>query len=79
MTTAKYTPTYGQASRIFVRFGGAIRLAKLIGRTPSALFRWNHPRELGGLDGLVPTKAVANIKAAAELMDVELTNADWAP
>lgn len=79
MTTAKYTPTYGQATRIFARFGGARRLAKLIGRDPSALFRWNHPRGQGGLDGLVPTKAVPDIQAAADLMGVELTAVDWAP
>lgn len=79
MTTANYIPTHGQAARIFARFGGARRLAKLIGRDPSALYRWTHPRERGGLDGLVPTKAVAEIQAAADLMGIELTSADWTP
>jgi len=79
MPPLRYIAKFPIAQRIFDKFGGARRLARLIGRNPSALYKWNHPRSQGGLDGLVPTKAVPDIKSAADLMGIDLTASDWAP
>ncbi len=79
MANQKYTPTHQQATRIFAKFGGARRLAKAIGRDPSAVYKWNYPREIGGTDGLVPTSAIPDINAAADLLGITLTPEDWTP
>jgi len=70
---------YQQAKRIIRKFGGARRLAKLLGYEPSRVYKWTYPRDKGGTDGLVPAAVVPKIQALADLEKVSLSDSDWAP
>jgi hypothetical protein len=70
---------YQQSSRIIDKFGGARRLAKLLGFEPSRVYKWTYPKEKGGTDGLVPAACIRAIQSLAELEGVVLTESDWAP
>lgn len=73
------TPQMSQAARIIAKFGGARRLAALTKKNPSAVYKWDYPVDRGGTGGMVPSSAVKDVKEAAELAGIELTEADWAP
>lgn len=74
-----------QADRIINRFQGARILAAAIRQAtgdkcdPSRVFRWRIPKEKGGTDGLIPTSAVLQVKAAARLMGILIPDDDWVP
>lgn len=70
---------YSQAHRVINRFGGARRLARLLGFEPSRVYKWTYPREKGGTDGLIPAAVVPKVQALAELEKVTLSESDWAP
>lgn len=70
---------YQQASRIIRKFGGARRLARLLGYEASRVYKWTYSREKGGTNGLVPAAVVPKIQALADLEKVHLTDSDWAP
>jgi len=68
-----------QAERILERFGGARRLAPLIGRDPATVYKWTYPRSAGGTDGLIPTKSYDKVLKAARAEGIYLTPADLDP
>lgn len=77
-------PPLTQAGRILWRFGGAVRLSKIlkaIGRPKNyeACYRWDYPKERGGSGGRIPGCAVDDILAAAKADGIILTDADWSP
>ncbi len=53
-----------QASKIIEKFGGARRLASLIGYRPSGVYRWMYPKGKGGTGGYIPTSAIDKVKKA---------------
>jgi hypothetical protein len=67
-----------QAQRIIAKFGGPRRLAIAIGCQPPAVYRWTYPRDRGGTDGYLPNAVKDRVKAAADLLGVEITAEDWA-
>lgn len=68
-----------QAARIIKKFGGARRLAPLIGKDPSAVYKWDYPLAKGGTGGIIPTRMQAKVRDAADLLGIELTSEDWKP
>lgn len=68
-----------QAQRIFDKCGGVPRLAAAMGKDPSALYRWNHTKEKGGCDGLIPSSSMQDVLDAAEIIGVKLTAKDLDP
>ena len=70
---------YNQAMKIINRFGNARQLAKLIDTDPCNVYRWSYPREKGGTDGLIPTRAMGKVMAAARINGVLLTIEDLTP
>lgn len=68
-----------QAQRVFEKCGGVPRLAAAMGKDPSALYRWNHSKDKGGCDGLIPSSSMQEVLDAAELLNVKLTPKDLDP
>ena len=68
-----------QAETVLAKFGGACRLAKLLGCSDSTVFRWTYPRANGGTDGIVPGKALRKVLAIAAARGVVITAQDLYP
>lgn len=73
-----------QAQRIIDKFGNPYRLSAAlkragITRNATAIYKWTYPRSKGGTDGLIPTKALNEILAAARLEGIMLTQDDLDP
>ena len=68
-----------QAEVVIEKFGGACKLAKLLGVADSTVFRWNYPRSQGGTDGIIPGKSLRKVLAAAKLAGVVITSQDLYP
>lgn len=68
-----------QAQRVFEKCGGVPRLAGAMGKDPSALYRWNHPKEKGGCDGLIPSSSMQEVLDAATLLGVKFSAKDLDP
>lgn len=65
------------AEKIIAKFNGVPSLARAIGKTPAAVYRWTYPRERGGTGGYIPTAQIAKIKDVADLLGIQLTAEDW--
>jgi hypothetical protein len=70
---------YSQSTRIIGKFGGARRLAKLLGFEASRVYKWTYPRERGGTGGLIPAAVIPRVQVLAEFENIELSESDWAP
>lgn len=75
-----------QAERIIAKFGGARRLAKLMGqidenegRKPASVYRWTYPRERGGTGGIIPAAALKTIMKLARIEGIVLSETDLYP
>lgn len=68
-----------QAQRVFDKCGGVPRLAIAMSKDPSALYRWNHTKEKGGTEGLIPTSSMQEVLDAAAILGVTLTPEDLDP
>ena len=68
-----------QAERVIARFGGPLELARAIGYTAAAVYKWNYPRSKGGCHGLIPTRAMERIQSMARMFGVLLTDEDLKP
>ena len=68
-----------QAERITARFGGPLGLAKAIGYTDAAVYKWNYTKDKGGCNGLIPTRAMDRILSVARMFGVLLTIDDLKP
>lgn len=71
-------PTYNQAAKIVVKFGGEARLAKAMGISRVTCYRWSYARPYG-TDGLIPSSAIDRVQRAARIEGVLLTDDDWRP
>lgn len=70
-------PTYKQALNIIRKFGGETRLARMLGISRIAVYKWNY-RQPYGLNGLVPKKRIEQLRHLARMDGILLTDADWA-
>jgi hypothetical protein len=73
-----------QAERVLFKFGGARSLAailKSIGRpiSPSAIYKWTYPANRDGTGGLIPTRALSDVMAAARAEGIYLSSEDLDP
>lgn len=68
-----------QAERVIAKFGSAYRLAKLLNRNPSSVYRWTHPKARGGTGGIIPAAAMRELLKIARVEGVLLTPADLDP
>ena len=59
-----------QAGKIITKAGGARNLSRLIEFAtgikvdPSAIYRWNYPKDKGGTGGFIPSSAIPKVTAA---------------
>ena len=70
--------------RIANKFGGwqeFLKALALVGypRSLASCYRWTFPHSQGGMNGLIPTRAVPFVQAAAKQAGVTLTGEDWIP
>lgn len=70
----KRTEYTTQAERIIDKFGGVMKLVRLLNQidpentiTPSSVYRWNYPTNKYGTGGIIPIKHIPNILKAARL------------
>jgi hypothetical protein len=68
-----------QATRVAEKFGGVRPLAKALGVAPSTVYRWDYHPNRGGSGGIIPTRALPRIAAAAREKRVRLSAADFDP
>lgn len=54
-------------------FGGVRALARLLGKSPSSVSRWNKPRRKGGSAGSIPISALQQILRLAREKDLKLS------
>lgn len=73
-----------QAARIINKFGGAVRLARIlaeIGKPKSVetIYRWTYPRSRSGTDGYIPATVWPDLIQAARAEGLLLTSEDFDP
>lgn len=68
-----------QAQSIYKKFGGARNLARLLGKNPSTVYRWDYPKTKGGTDGLIPSSALREVIKLAFLHGILITAEDLYP
>lgn len=75
------TQSRTQADVVVRKFGGANRLAKLLGVEPSTVYRWTYAKADGGTDGVIPGRRLRQVLALAPLQHppVVITAADLYP
>ena len=71
-------PNYNQAAKITARFGGAHKLAGLLGCPASTVYRWGYAAPYG-CDGLIPAHMIEAVQRAARIEGVVLMPKDWTP
>lgn len=82
-----YKTSSNQARNVIARFGGPYELAKALAslenpdytRDPSQIYRWMYPKARGGTDGMIPTSAIAAVKAAARYVGLLLSSEELQP
>lgn len=70
-------PAYDQAIKVINRFGGVSRLARALQMDRASIYKWLFPKPYS--DGLIPTRVVPDVVAAARTLGIRLTDEDWAP
>jgi hypothetical protein len=70
---------FKQASKVIAKFGGVQRLAALLKRDPSGIYRWEQTRLEGGTDGIIPASAMPSVLEAADALGIEITAEDLDP
>lgn len=75
-----------QAQRVIDKFGGIPALIRLLNEVESSkvwnrssVWRWLEPKEKGGTNGVIPTKAMPILLKAARLHGILLTPEDFYP
>ena len=61
------------AKSVIKKFGGARKLAKLLGAAPSTIYRWTYPYSRNGTKGMIPAERQGDILRAAQMLGIELT------
>lgn len=71
-------PDTSQAVRIVTKLGGPYRLAKVMGRHWTGVYKWlwMPPK---GTGGRIPDVAIPKVMEAARLLGITLTAEDWGP
>lgn len=67
-----------QAGRI-IAICGVQRIADWTGVSTVSVYRWNHPKERGGADGLIPTRHHKQILQGAAAAGIRLHQQDFFP
>lgn len=69
------------AARVIAKFGegtkGHYRVAELLGRHVSRVFRWTYPKERGGTGGLIPPREQDRLLEIARREGVALARSDF--
>lgn len=65
---------YTQAEEVIKRFGNPYRVAEIIQRRPSVIYRWTYPKSRGGTNGIIPAPALQELIKAARREGVLLTD-----
>lgn len=73
-----------QADRVVLRFGGVKALTEALAaigkpRSIVTIYRWNHPKEKGGMGGVIPSCALPDILEAARHEGILLTSDELDP
>lgn len=68
-----------QAERIISKFGGPRRLAELMHRNPSTIYRWLYPIENGGTGGLIPAQSLRLVLRVAREQGIFISAQDLYP
>lgn len=73
-----------QAETVIRKFGGARELARILAAmgkpiNPSSIYRWMHPKEVGGSGGEIPVRHIKLIMKAARMAGILLTTNDLYP
>jgi transposase len=67
------------AERVINKCGGVQKVAKMLGMTPQAIYKWTYPFEAGGSNGLIPTKRIIELMVAAKHHGINLEPEDFFP
>lgn len=68
------------ASNVIAKCGGARKVAQIIGRDPSWVYKWTYPEgRSSGRGGLVPDKDQQKLMAAARRGEIDLSPEDFFP
>ena len=61
------------ARSIIAKLGGEATVAKIVGTSYTAPYRWQHPKANGGTDGRVPQKHIPTLLTYAREHGIALT------
>jgi len=64
------------AAYVLMIFNGVRATARVAGRSPSSVCKWNKPKEQRGTNGLIPTKAQPILLDKARDLGLDLTAED---
>lgn len=64
------------AATVIRAFGGVRPLARVLGKAPSSICRWQRPRKRGGREGTVPASDQRRLLEVAAALGVKLTADD---
>lgn len=67
------------ARTIIELLGGEAKVARIVGVSVTAPYRWQQPKAKGGTNGTIPHWHVAKLLAHAQAERIELTAASFAP
>lgn len=65
------------SERIIEKCGGVKETARLVGNTPSMVYRWTYSKEKGGTGGTVPRAAQEKLLKAAKDGKVDIDPSDF--
>lgn len=67
------------AASIVSKLGGPTVVSQITGTAYTAPYRWQHPRDKGGTDGLIPFKYHSALLGYAANKGIELSPGDFLP
>lgn len=67
------------ASKIIKKFGGAAKVAAIVGVHRTRVYGWERPKSAGGTGGVIPMPHIPKLLAAASEREIELSAADFIP
>lgn len=71
----KLEPAYS----IVHKLGGATKVANIVGKHRTRIYKWMNPREAGGSDGQIPFRYAPALIAAAKARGIALSAEDFLP
>lgn len=67
------------AHRIIKKLGGPRAVADMLGMSVTGVYKWTYPKEVGGVNGLIPAKRQLELMIAAKQRGIILTAEDFFP